>query len=343
VAYPQGRTEETAGEESRAGGDVSMLIGLVDVDGHNFPNLALMKLSAWHKAQGDCVEWAFALKRYDRIYMSKVFTFTPDDFTAWMCDDIRRGGTGYDLNNRLPDEVEHMMPDYSLYGITDTAYGFLTRGCPRGCPFCIVAKKEGRGSRKVADLREWWGGQKMIKLLDPNITACSEWQDLFGQLKESGAWIDFTQGIDIRLMTEEKVAALNSLKVKAVHFAWDGNEDLEPLFRKFSPLLKLKDRRRRVYVLTNFNTTRDWDFHRIYTLRNLGYDPYMMIYNRENADKEYIKVQRWVNNKFIFWKTPRYEDYNTKGNYQDVDRQPNRRNEMTKVEIEIKAEQGVLI
>ena len=285
-----------------------MRVGLVDIDGHNFPNLALMKLSAWHKAQGDEVEFAIPLLRYDRIYKSKVFTFTPDDYTAWMCDDVRKGGTGYDLTSKLPDEVEHMMPDYSLYGITDTAYGYLSRGCPRCCPFCIVADKEGRASRKVADLREWWNGQKNIKLLDPNLTACTDWRDLFGQLKESDAWVDFTQGLDIRLLTDEKIAALNALKIKMIHFAWDGNEDLEPLFRKFAPQLKQKSRNRRVYVLTNYNTTREWDLHRINTLREIGYDPYMMIYDKQHANKEYLKMQRWCNNKFIFYST-KWEDY----------------------------------
>lgn len=285
-----------------------MRIGLVDVDGHNFPNLALMKISAWHKAQGDSVEFAVPLLRYDRIYMSKVFTFTPDDFTAWMCDDIRKGGTGYNLTSKLPDEIEHTCPDYSLYGITDTAYGYLSRGCPRGCPFCIVADKEGRASRKVADLREWWNGQKEIKLLDPNLTACPDWRDLFGQLKESGAWVDFTQGLDIRLLTDEKIDALNALKVKMIHFAWDGNEDLEPLFRKFAPQFKQRSRDRRVYVLTNYNTSREWDLHRINTLRDIGYDPYMMIYDKQHANKEYLKMQRWCNNKFIFYKT-KWEDY----------------------------------
>ena len=150
-----------------------MKIGLINVDGRVikgkkksgqiFPNLALMKLSAWHKINGDSVEWCFPLARYDRVYAAKVFTFTPDIDFIPQTDDFRKGGTGYfypDGGPPLPYEVEHIMPDYSLYGITDTAYGFCSRGCPRGCDFCIVAKKEGRASRKVADLREFWGGAK---------------------------------------------------------------------------------------------------------------------------------------------------------------------------------------
>lgn len=141
-----------------------MRIGLVDVDGHNFPNLALMKLATYHKQRGDEVEWAFPLLPYDRVYMAKVFTFTQDDITAYQTDDIVRGGTGYDLQSKLPADVENCYPDYSIYGITDTAYGYLTRGCPRGCRFCIVAAKEGKQSKKVANLENFWRGQKYIKL-----------------------------------------------------------------------------------------------------------------------------------------------------------------------------------
>lgn len=289
-----------------------MRIGLVDVDGHNFPNLALMKLSAWHKAQGDSVEFAIPLLRYDRIYKSKVFTFTPDDFTAWMCDDVRKGGTGYDLTSKLPNEVEHTCPDYSLYGITNTAYGYLSRGCPRGCPFCIVADKEGRASRKVADLREWWSGQKEIKLLDPNLTACTDWRDLFVQLADSGASVDFTQGLDIRLLTDEKIAALNSVKINNIHFAWDNaNDDLRPHFERYAAQAKRKYHAAfaTVYVLTNFNSTMEQNLYRINTLRDLGYDPYVMVYDKQHAPHEIRRLQRWCNNKIIFKKTRRFEDY----------------------------------
>lgn len=131
-----------------------MRIGLVDVDGHNFPNLALMKLATYHKQRGDEVEWAFPLLPYDRVYMAKVFTFTQDDITAYQTDDIVRGGTGYDLQSKLPADVEKCYPNYSIYGITDTAYGYLTRGCPRGCKFCIVAAKEGCQSKKSCEFRK---------------------------------------------------------------------------------------------------------------------------------------------------------------------------------------------
>lgn len=285
-----------------------MTVGLIDVDGHNFPNLPLMKLAAYHRRNGDDVEMVFPLKRYDRVYASKVFTFSPDIQYCPMTDDFRRGGTGYGLESLLPDEVEHIMPDYSLYGITNTAYGFLSRGCPRRCPFCIVSAKEGHASKKVCDLREWWDGQRNIVLLDPNILACPDALDLLGQLAESKSEIDITQGLDIRLMAD-KVDAINKLRMKMIHFAWDGTEDLAPLFSRYGKELHVQRRKRRVYVLTNFNTTREWDLHRIYVLRDLDYDPFVMVYDRTHAPKDLLRMQRWVNNKFIFNKCKRFEEY----------------------------------
>ena len=279
-----------------------MRIGFVDVDGHNFPNLALMKLATYHKQRGDEVEWAFPLLPYDRVYMAKVFTFTQDDITAYQTDDIVRGGTGYDLQSKLPADVENCYPDYSIYGITDTAYGYLTRGCPRGCPFCIVAEKEGKQSKKVANLENFWRGQKYIKLLDPNLLACPDWKELMQELIDSKAWVDFTQGLDIRLMTAEKTDMIRQCKVKMLHFAWD-NPDDELTFEKLKEYRKafsLPDEKCKVYVLTNFNSTHEQDLERVYRLRDIGYDPFVMVYEKWNAPKETRRLQRWCNNKIIF-------------------------------------------
>lgn len=164
---------------------------MIDVDGHNFPSLPLMKISAWHKAKGDSVEWYYPLLsgHLDRVYLSKVFSFTADYQYYIDADEVIKGGSGYAIQNidgiekydkskdiNLPEEIEHIYPDYSLYGklTENTAYGFLSRGCPRGCDFCHVKSKEGGRAYKVADLNEFWRGQKEIKLLDPNILACPE-------------------------------------------------------------------------------------------------------------------------------------------------------------------------
>jgi hypothetical protein len=288
-----------------------MKIGLVDVDNHNWPNLALMKISAWHKNSGDTVEWAGSLEHYDVVYMAKVFTFTPDDVQAYQADKIVKGGTGYDLTSKLPEDIESAFPDYSLYSIKDTAYGYLTRGCPRQCPFCIVAEKEGAQAYKVADLSQFWQGQKYIKLLDPNLLACPDWESLLEQLADSGAWVDFTQGLDIRLMTDEKAAAINRVKYSMLHFAWDDPNDKVTLDK----LVEYKDvwhgdfRRRRVYVLTNYNSDFNDDLYRIYTLRDIGYDPYIMIYDKLHAPPKTRYLQRWVNNKRIFRTIEYFEQY----------------------------------
>lgn len=306
-----------------------MKIGLIDVDGHNFPNLALMKLSAWHKARGDSVEWYQPLfsGHMDKVYMSKVFSFTPDYEYFVDADEVYRGGSGYaitlengkevynkNLDAPLPDEIEHMYPDYSIYNITDTAYGFLSRGCPRGCSFCHVEAKEGRKSYKVADLSEFWDGQKNIVLCDPNILACRDWKDLLQQLIDSKAWIDINQGLDIRLMTAEKAEMIKQMKVKELHFAWDRYEDKDiivPKFQEFKQITKLDIRKLIVYVLCNYDTTLEQDLERIYTLRELGYWAYVMLYDKEHIPRghTYKKLQRWVNNRFIFAKCKTFDEY----------------------------------
>lgn len=300
-----------------------MRVALIDVDGHNFPSIPLMKLSAWHKQTGDNVEWYDPLTAwYDPpalVYMSKVFTFTPDYPHPVNAKKVIRGGTGYyypDGGEPLPDHAEHIYPDYSLYPelCKDTAYGFLTRGCPRGCGFCIVGDKEGRVSRKVADLSEFWRGQKNIKLLDPNMFACREWEDLSEQLVDSGAWIDFTQGCDIRIMTDKKAAYIKKMKIKQIHFAWDRYEDREkilPLFRIFKELTGWDYRKMTVYVLCGYNTTLEQDLERIYTLRDLGYSPYIMIYDKYKRKRkdDLVRLQRWVNSRFAFAACKRFEDY----------------------------------
>ncbi len=308
-----------------------MRIGLVDVDSHNYPNIPLMKLSAWHKQQGDHVEWYSPMfsGHMDRVYLSKVFSFTPDFMENIDADEVIRGGSGYcieledgkevyrqERNTWLPPEVEHIYPDYSLYPeqTQNTAYGFLTRGCPRDCDFCHVAAKEGRCSVKVADLAEFWMGQEKIVLCDPNILACRGWEDLLGQLIASKAIVDFNQGIDVRMATPKKIAMLNQIRIKSLHLAWDRpEEDLEPHFRRFSELYCRKTAKARVvYVLVNFNSTLEQDFHRIYTLRQLNFDPYIMIYDKEHAAPIYKKIARWVNCRPIWRKCARFEDYDTK-------------------------------
>ena len=310
-----------------------MKIGLIDVDGHNYPNLPLMKISAWHKAKGDHVEWYQPMfsGHMDKVYMSKVFSFTSDYEYYIDADVIEKGGTGYCIetingkeiyhkenNKDLPYEIEHIYPDYSLYPeqTKDTAYGFLTRGCPRGCSFCIVKDKEGLCSHKVADLSEFWNGQKYIELLDPNILACKEWEDLLQQLIDSKATINFNQGLDIRMMTDRKAEMLSQIPIKAIHFAWDRFEDkdlIQPKFEIFRQKSKVNPHNLQVYTLVGDRERKvtDNDLYRIYWLKEHGYAPYVMIYEKYALPKghELLKLQRYVNNRFIFWKVPTFEKY----------------------------------
>ncbi len=302
-----------------------MKIGLWS-DCHNFPSLPLMKLSAYHKRRGDEVELLDHIKHYDLVYASKVFSFTEDIESRAIvnADEIRLGGTGYCItvksckeifdnskNQSLPDYIEHIYPDYSLYPDYKYAVGFLTRGCPRGCGFCVVGKKEGLCSRQVADLPEFWRGQKEIKLLDPNLLACENHEQILKQLSDSKASVDFTQGLDIRLVNPDNIALLNNIKIKVFHFAWDNpKQDLTDYFKLFAKHTNIKsDSKKSVYVLTNYNSTIDEDLYRIYTLRDLGYLPYLMIYQKETADKQHRDLQRWCNCRWIFRSCPRFEDY----------------------------------
>nr|DAQ65532.1 MAG TPA: L-lysine 2,3-aminomutase [Caudoviricetes sp.] len=280
-----------------------------------------MKLSAWHKAQGDSVEWWWGWEQYDRVYMSKVFddTYSPDIPEPVNATEIIKGGTGYGLDNKLPDEIEHIYPDYSLYPklTKDTAYGFLTRGCPRGCHFCIVSGKEGRRSVKVADLSEWWRDQKNIVLMDPNILACPQHMGLLGQLADSQAWVDINQGLDCRLLTEQNIAAINQIRLKDIHFAWDYMHETDAVLKGLR-LYSAKARRKvngaygTVYCLTGYDTTMEENLYRIYTLRDMGYDPYVMIYDKPNAPSEVRMLQRWCNNRFIFKSEPDFKKYDPK-------------------------------
>lgn len=301
-------------------------VGLVDVDGHNFPNLALMRISAFHKQQGDNVSWWWSdFEYYDIVYMSKIFSnaYSQEKTDPLNVGQVIRGGTGYAIDLQkgketysknkdipLPKEIEKMFPDYSIYPQYDFAVSMTSRGCPRGCPFCIVGAKEGLKAVKVANVSDFYSGQKIIEVLDPNITACNDKHELFNQYLETHAQINFNQGLDIRLLSGEDIEILNKMRLGTIHFAWDNpNDMLEDKFKQFAKEFRRKSNLGMVYVLVNFNSTMEENLYRIYKLRDLGYDPFVMIYNKSSASKEIRKLQRWCNNKWIFKSVNNFYDF----------------------------------
>lgn len=305
-----------------------MQIGLYDVDGHNFPNLALMKLSAWHKRQGDSVEFVLPLKHYDKIYVSKVFgdEYSKISDFVLQADEIVYGGTGFaitvengkevyhkDRDPNLPYEIEHICPDYSLYPdlTKGKAFGFLTRGCCNNCDFCIVSKKEGMCSKKVADLSEFWNGQKEIVLLDANILACKDRIELLNQLADSKAKVDFTQGLDARFITEDVADALKRIKIKTVHFAFDFMKNEKAIIRglrTYKEIVGTSDRNAIVYILTNFNTTIEEDLYRVNMVQEAGFSPDIRIYRKHTAPQILRDLQRWANNRLLY-RSCKFMDY----------------------------------
>ena len=303
-----------------------MNIGLWS-DAHNFPNLALMKISAWHKAQGDNVEFVFPLMHYDKVYVSKTFgdEYTKLPTEAFNADEIIYGGTGFaitiengkevyhkDRDKDLPDYIEHIYPDYSLYPelTKDTAFGFLTRGCCNNCSYCVVSQKKGRCSRKVADLSEFWRGQKHIKLLDPNILACKDRITLLEQLRDSNAWIDFTQGLDARFITEQVAMLLKQIKIKSAHFAFDFMANEKAIIKGLKTYAEIVGTTKNdaVYMLTNYDTTHEEDMYRLRAIEQCGFLPDVRIYRKSTAPQITRDLQGWCNNRIIY-KSCKWEDF----------------------------------
>ena len=217
-----------------------MDIGLLNVDS-NYPNLALMKLSAYHRAKGDAVEWYNPLSHYDKAYLAKVFTFTPDYGYYVQADEVERGGTGYDLHKVLPPEIDRLQPDYSLYPQIDgrTAYGFLTRGCPNRCRWCVVPKKEGEIAPYMDVEEIATGGRNNLILMDNNVLASDYGLGQIEKIIRLKLKVDFNQGLDARLVTDDIARLLARVRwIQRIRFGCDTPGQIAECERAISLLEK---------------------------------------------------------------------------------------------------------
>lgn len=276
-------------------------IGLLDVDGHHFPNLPLMKIAAYHKKKGDHVEWLNHLDKYDIVYQSKVFTFSPDSDISVQAPVVRKGGTGYNIGSRLPDDIERTQPDYSIYPMFKFSIQFFSRGCIRQCPFCIVREKEGM-IRPVEPMELNPTGERM-EIFDNNFFANPEWRSAVEWIERSGQRINL-HGVDVRIMDEEQAYWLNRMKIAgSIHIAWDFPQD--PILPKVKEMLKyIKPYKIICYVLIGFNSTIEQDYGRVIKLKELGIRPFVQPYRDFHNQRIPTQYERdfaqWVNKREIF-------------------------------------------
>lgn len=297
-----------------------MRVLVVDADSKaGFPNLALMKISAWHKAQGDTVELikgipeAPPLTGYDKNYISVIFyqnAQRANTYARMLEGEVDIGGIG-DSYKKLPDEIEHIMPDYSLYGV-DFSMGYTSRGCIRKCKWCVVPKKEG-GIRDNAPITEFLHpNHNRLLLLDNNFQASPKWNDNLHYLIINNIKVNFNQGLDIRLVNKEFADLLSRVhyyswlfKTRSLHFAFDTMKVERAVRRGIKTLndAGIPPRNLMFYVLVGYDTTTEQDLHRVQVLKDLGAVPYIMIFNRDK-NRELHQLARWVNRRyyqFISW------------------------------------------
>jgi hypothetical protein len=221
-----------------------------------YPNIAIGKIARWHKERGDEVEWATVFEHYDVLYMSKIFNWSEDDLRYYDADKVVKGGTGYDIYSKLPEEIDRIQPDYSIYPNVpkDTAFGFLTRGCPNRCKWCVVPRKEGV-IRPYMDVDEIAiEGRTNLVLMDNNILAAGDYA--IEQMEKSinrKYKLDFNQAIDARLVTEENAKVLARVKwIRSIRFGCDTHKQIEDCERAME-LLEANGFHGRYFLYTMLN------------------------------------------------------------------------------------------
>ena len=292
-----------------------MKIKLIHIDG-KMPNLALMKLAAWHKKKGDKV--SFKISDPDIVYISSIFKWNKAKALGIgkMFDCLVSYG-GYGINNaKILYEIEHIMPDYSLYSC-DYSMGFTSRGCIRNCEFCIVPRMEGK-IKDHAPITEFLSpGHKKLILFDNNFLASPKWKENLNFIIDNKLKINFTQGLDIRLINKENASMIaetkffnRTFKYKQLHFAWDllGYEDKVKKGIKILNDAGINSRNIMFYVLVGFNTTFEQDLYRFRVLREYNTDPFIMVYDNRKDRPILKKLARWVNRR-IYKVDPDFKNY----------------------------------
>lgn len=288
-----------------------MRIGLHDADKTGFPNYALMKLSAYHKAAGDEVEWWNPLEHFDKVYSSKVFTFTPEE--PMLPADAIKGGTGYGIYEDLPDEIDAMCPDCSIYPKANHAIGFLTRGCIRKCPWCVVPKKEGY----IRPYRTWEEVRRLdsrdIVFMDNNVLACDFGIEQMCGMIGKNVRVDFNQGLDARLIDNDVAEILAKLKwIRFIRMSCDTDAMLDVVLKAVESLGRYGVKPYRIFVYLLVQDIKSAE-HRATRLRDAGVDvfaqPYRDFENSIEPTQEQRDFARWVNHKAIFKSVDRFADY----------------------------------
>lgn len=315
-----------------------MIVGLFDIDSKH-PNLALMQISAWHKAQGHTVILnPMPLEPLDHAYISVIFTWNKEKAAdlAARYQNVTIGGSGWDTESKLPPAISAMKPDYDLYtvadiypritgcrteksrtakalGLVNGGLGKTTEGCIRQCPWCLVPKMEGsfRQMREIGDLLN--DRSNILHLLDANLTADPDVIGKLNEMRDRKLVVNITQGIDYRLMTDDIANALSLVRMWGsdgiINGAWDAMGSEESVLRGLRILKKyVRPARLRVYMLCGFNSNWEQDWYRFKTIRKEGALPYVMIYNKEDQkrhgqlDLRLHHFARWVNNPRLFKK-----------------------------------------
>ena len=294
-------------------------IGLIDVDNTSFPNLALGKIARHHKKQGDEVEWydpLFGGGGYDKVYMSKVFTFTPDYEFPVIADEIDKGGTGYDLHKVLPKEIDRLQPDYDMLGVdAKTAYGFLTRGCPNKCPWCIVPIKEGKQVAYMDVEEIAIEGRTNLILMDNNILASDYGLEQIEKIIKNGYRVDFNQALDARLVTEDVAKLLAKVKwLTPIRFGCDTHRQIEHCKRVMKRIDSYRDNPAFYLLYTIIGEDINEDYERLSSFRDnprvrIVGQPYRDFNNPNQIIPQWQKdMARWAMRRELY-ATCDFKDY----------------------------------